>query len=72
MKKREYGGTAWALGCPCLPDCPDRGAGCHGRCAAYLAYERRANELRQRRVAEVQADTIKRENGRTILRGRKA
>ena len=71
MKKKNLGGTAWIAGCPCQPDCARRCAGCHGQCAAYLAYERRANELRQRRVVEVQADTIKRENGRTILRGRK-
>lgn len=31
---------------PCTRDCPDRSAGCHGKCARYLEFRRKCDEIR--------------------------
>ena len=70
MKKKNLGGTAWIAGCPCLPDCPGRGAGCHGQCAEYLAYEKAAMDFREKRLVEVQSRTLSRSEVRRIWASR--
>jgi hypothetical protein len=70
MKKKNLGGTAWIAGCPCQPDCARRCAECHAGCAEYLAYEKAAMEIREKRLVEVQSRTLSRSEVRKIWASR--
>ena len=71
MKRKNLGGTAWIAGCPCQPDCARRCAGCHAGCAEYLAYEKAAMEIREKRLVEVQSRTLSRSEVRKIWAARR-
>ena len=44
---------------PCSQDCKDRFPGCHGKCAAYLAYwEEHQQELKQRTLRSKVSDYV--------------